>query len=396
MKNRAFLIVAFFLFIVPSVFASGDFLAYSDSKVNVCGCRPAERGIFINNGEFENFFVIESGGSGADFVRVFPSSFSLGPGENAVVSEFINTPCDGGNYDLDIGIRTSDAYKLITQQISSSVCSNIDAGLFVQNNSGCRCNRFVYVFRINNTGTYTESYTFSLDKYSEFASMSSTRLTVGANKSGLASLFLRPDCTVPSSQFVFRVNAEKSSFSQAIPLRFNVNNSCTGNFTAAPMPYGVGNYLRDSLVYFPIVILLFLLIWIGFFLFRRKENSNESRKYKWESKFSLERRRKDRGFSIPKVIFLVIAVVLALLIIALLFRGFLMAAPVRNETVSTHINITQKNVTVGNLSSLPLALAGKVAFERVKSFVTTYYLYIAIGLVALVLIIAGLELARGK
>ncbi|MBI2142016.1 hypothetical protein HYU15_00825 [Candidatus Woesearchaeota archaeon] len=359
--------------------AVNDFTAYASPGITACGCGTAEGSITVRNtGDFENLFVISASGEAAEFVSIFPQSFTLKPGEQETVHEFVSAPCGAEkekSYELGVDIRTdTNLQKAISQKVIVSGCSNIALALSYQNNTGCRCNKLAYVFTLNNTGSYAETYRFSVDRLSRQASITPRETTLGPGNYETVRLSLTPDCGQETAYFNFAASAGKSGFTASMPLRIVINDSCYGvaNYTAASgkMP-GTEKY-AVLLLYLPLAILFILAALFAAVTLskapkpaprgeRIEKAKAKPRHYPWEQRFRtgteklsagrMERAERKGPLTVNAALaVLVIAVAAALVALVSSQIVSFGKANISNASVSNISNVTSANITAANVT----------------------------------------------
>ncbi|MBI2575300.1 hypothetical protein HYV82_05440 [Candidatus Woesearchaeota archaeon] len=361
----------------PAFAAVNDFSAYASPNINACGCGTAEGSITIRNtGDFENLFVISASGGAAEFVTIFPQSFTLKPGEQETVHEFVSSPCGAEKekaYDLAVGIRTdTNLQKAMSQKVTVTGCSNIGLALSYQNNTGCRCNKLTYVFTLNNTGSYAETYKFAADGLARNTAITPRETTLGPGNYETIRLQLSPECGQQSEYFSFTASAGKSGFTANIPLRMLINDSCYGvaNYTSAPGKILIPEKYSVLLLYLPLAILFILTAMFAAMTLSRKPKpapageSIEKIKakpghYPWEQRFTaktqklaarrMERAERKKLFTINAAL-AVLVIAFAAVIAALVFSQII---SVEKASISNLTNATPSNAT--NMSNATAA-----------------------------------------
>ncbi len=383
MLRKLLLMVFFLIAFVALASASNDFFAYSDSAISVCCGEVVEKPVFITNGDFDNIFVIEKSGTGSDFIQVYPTAFELRSGEQAVVSEFIKAPC--GNYDVQLSISTdTNLLKVLKQEIVSSPCNNVGIKLVYRNDTGCRCNVLAYVFNVSNTGSYEENYFFSVDTFSDYAVFVPESIRLPPAKSTVVNLLLVPDCSDLLGDFSFVVMTEKSNFAIKYPLSANINSSCKTNmplYQSKSSP--LSKYLVDSLLFFPIVIILLAVI---LFLIRKfRQIKPRQAHYPWERRFSYKEGVKPSYFR--TLLWIAALFVIVALIVFFLFKLFLA------NGVSPLLNVSQEFTKIPEPVS-EVNITDNADSSGIAGWISDYFVYFLVGIVVLVAIIAAIELFR--
>lgn len=360
MLRKGFIPALFLLILFAGIAsAAPDFTAYSESVSSVCGCSVSEQRVFFRNyGDSSRAFFLSPGGEASGFISVYPSSFILGPGEESVVSEFISAPCGSdGVYPLSLEIRTNyNELKVLKQSVRVSGCRNMDVYVAAANNSGCRCSTLSYGLVINNTGSYSDTFSFSVAGLpSDYAYVIPEKADLASGETGLVSVFATPACDAKPGSFDLIVNGERSRFSEKVRLAMMINASCSGNVSALKRDSGSGavKYLSDSLLYFPAVLAILLVVVAVFRLSSKKEASmlidrkrpsaaDSGRQYRWAKRFPLkdeaEQGRED--WNLVSIILLILAAMIAVSAVFMMVFG----------PVAVGINQSSSNYSRNNYS----------------------------------------------
>ncbi|MBI2133577.1 hypothetical protein HYU11_02750 [Candidatus Woesearchaeota archaeon] len=375
MAWKSLFLFLFFISFYQLVSASNDFVAYSDSTIGLCCSEPLERFLFITNGDFENFFTIEASGPASRYVAFSPDAFLLKPGEKAVISEFVNVPCERGTFELVVRIRTdTNLVKEFRQVIESSPCNNVGIRLVYRNDTGCRCNVLAYVFNVSNAGSYSERYKFSVSSFSDYALFIPEDVELEPGMGAIVNLVMTPECSASSGSFDFVSRAERSGFAGAYPLRMNINSSCRTDFPLYEKKRDFSRLLLDSLIYFPVVIIVLALL--VFIILRARRNKDETirsdKKYSWESRFRSV--QAEKRFDFGRLLLLLLAV-------------FVLAAIVF---------VSYRALSGSNADLSGFAAPFKAIFGRGAAFLSSYFVYVLLGIIILVVVISVIELLRLK
>ncbi|GEM_PF-3986777 len=382
--------------------AANDFSAYASPGIAACGCGTAEGRITVRNtGDFENLFVITAGGEASEFVSIFPSSFVLKPGEQETVHEFVSAPCGAAkekSYELAVDIGTdTNLHKAISQKVAVSGCSNIGLTLSYQNNTGCRCNKFAYVFMLNNTGSYAETYRFSVDVPAKNAAITPRETTLGQGNYETIRLQLAPECGQKAEYLSFVVSAGKSGFTASMPLRVLMNDSCYGvaNYTEAPGKMLILEKYASLLIYLPLAILFIMAVLFAAMTLSKKPKPGHDEKikakprhYLWEQRFraKTEKLAAERVERAEKKELLTVNAALAVLVIAVAavivaLISFHMISP-EKANMSNLSNVTFDNATNATSAIKAAANATAPANASLKSNFT--FPWIKLNITALI------------
>ncbi len=433
----------FFLFVLFSGLASAsDFYSYAQGSIQACACEISEGSLFVRNtGAVESIYSVSAGGLASDFTTLYPAQFSLPSREGITVSEFVSAPCAStGTYELLVAIRSEDGIvKSLSQDVDVVGCQRYSVYSVAKESNPCPCESFAYVYRIRNTGGFSDTFDFGVDHPDAVVVPASLRLAPGG-EAEFAVLF-RPDCSLRPGQFFLSVSAQGSAFTGYTPFVVNFSESCpAANESAVPKetrPSEFPFWVLVVLMWWLFVILVILAL-----LLRRRRAApkvKDERPYYWEKKFEepgvrqapAERKVRLSGWDVLK---LLAAVFVVLLVVFLLYR-FSPAFSGRNESSSGDSNFSafpginwsrlseslprlnfSRNASppppaqegsaitsyvapegagsAGNQSGNQSALPAAARF--VGSWLKDYWMFVVAGLVILLVVIGVLEFVRRR
>ncbi len=432
---RNVLLFSIFLLLLANFSSSleADFIAYTDN-IEACACSAAGQKIYFNNtGRISALFSLSQKGDASSWSLLAPENFELLPQKSAVVSEFLAIPCSAsGNYGLVTDIRTDlGLSRQLVQNVKVSKCNNIKAALKKHPSEMCRCSTFTYLINVRNPSEFSDVYSFSLDRNSEFAVFTPPRVNIPPKHDADVELHLTPPCGVKEGgSFSIIVNAENNNLMQKIPVFFDVNGSCyayrqkqqAGNETKSKIALAAyGKNLLLLLLIMPFVFVVILLFFAARKVAKRKSEEikkpviKSEKRYRWEKLFRREKRdeiREKKPVNLRKAL-LILIIIAALISMVLLSSYTIMKAAPGNFSVA--LNFTKPviklpeikdNASAANESlpviAVPVEKTGQKAnisapsfnfgkrTEEARAFAMNYKYYIALALFLLLLLAAML------
>ncbi|MFC1768582.1 hypothetical protein ACFLZX_02360 [Nanoarchaeota archaeon] len=171
---KKFLILIILIVLSSTVYGSFD--AFSQvQNVGICQCSNQVDIITVTNtGMFEDFYSVTHTGSAARYISTVPVSLSIKAGESKQIYHYFNTPCDFSD-QLELStIITSNGgeSKVLNQHVTANICENLYAETYDFIKTTCPCTPVTYNFSITNTGYGDETYSISLNKLTDFVSLS--------------------------------------------------------------------------------------------------------------------------------------------------------------------------------------------------------------------------------
>ena len=213
---------------LPVIQVEEDFTATStNAAIDICVLAEQHDIIEVTNtGGFLSDYTLTLEGSASKYVSSVPNRFSLMPGETTHIINYFRFPRTAkGKYDLKVNIKTSAGLeKEFIQKVNSGLCSNNYILATNFNQTACPCLDMTYDFTIKNPGDYIETYTFGLDKFTEYANISTSSLVLGPGEEEIVKLTLNLDCSIYGDSILkFYSNAQNSGITMEVPILVNID-----------------------------------------------------------------------------------------------------------------------------------------------------------------------------
>ena len=197
-KNALFLILLTLIFtlILPLSAAKEDFLLSSYDRLNVCECTSFDYKLLLQNtGDVKSTYYA-SFEDGMFYSRIVPSALALNPGEQLDLVNHIRIPCGNvGDFQYRVNIETkSGLAKALDQVITSSKCGNVGVKIANFSKANCPCSPTMYGFEIQNIGEYADTYSFSVQPYNEFVTLSENALVLPGNSAVILYAYVNLPC----------------------------------------------------------------------------------------------------------------------------------------------------------------------------------------------------------
>ncbi|MBI2548687.1 hypothetical protein HYW21_05030 [Candidatus Woesearchaeota archaeon] len=165
-----------------------DFSVTSSPKIfSACSCTTLKDLVVLTNtGNVKSTYTISYTGSAATWAVPAQPSIALAPGEQTTVITYITVPCKvSGTFSLDTLVQTTtEKQKILSQTIVVQNCLNLQLTSPAFSSANCPCQPTRYNLTITNTGSFREYYSFSVDQYAAFTTLSHSAfwLDPGASK----------------------------------------------------------------------------------------------------------------------------------------------------------------------------------------------------------------------
>lgn len=203
-----------------------DFNAYSSQKdIYACSCSVTlNRIILENTGDVTSVYDIKQEGSAAAYSSIAENGFSLEPGETKGASNFISIPCGiTGEFRIKTEISTIFGLKKeMEQKVIAKDCVDINLMMVEASVPVCPCSPARYIFTVENTGTFLETYKLAID--SDYAELSEDILVLGSKQRGNVTVFITTPCgSYGDLNFELDALAERSGMLAQLPFVLHVN-----------------------------------------------------------------------------------------------------------------------------------------------------------------------------
>ncbi|MCP3682805.1 MAG: hypothetical protein GY861_08960 [bacterium] len=340
-----------------------DFTASAVRELPVCNCASVDSQIIVKNiGTIPSVFTVTQEGD-TQFITAFPGVFMLEAGETKVISEMINVPCDSiGTYKVKTNIKSDlNIHKSLEQTINVKRCSNTEIATDAAYKSICSCEHDSFDFTVENIGSFTDTYTFSVDRQEEYLSVTPFGATMAPGKSIDVSVETDFPCNKKGTkEFNFVSYSENNKERAVVPMSIFLNNSCYLNATdtsTIKWPVVTAELLMQVLAVVLAIFIIFLIIIILLVFLRKKPETVEEtpqvaivskkpakeKSFKWESEFPKdedEKENKDFSFQIWLTLALIVAILVISAVIALPY-----IAPGLIGDNETQQNVSEANET---------------------------------------------------
>ena len=197
-KNALFLILLTLIFtlIVPLSAAKEDFVLSSVDRLNVCECSSFDYKLSLQNtGDIKSTYYA-SIEDGMFYSRIVPSALALNPGEKLDLVNHIRIPCGNvGEFQYRVNIETKSGFtKALDQIITSAKCGNVGVKIANFSKANCPCSPTMYEFEIQNIGEYADTYSFSVEPYNEFVTLSENAMVLPGNSAVTLYAYVNLPC----------------------------------------------------------------------------------------------------------------------------------------------------------------------------------------------------------
>ena len=219
--KKIFLALVFLVLLTQLV--SADFVGSStQSAIDVCSCATAEDTIYVKNtGSTIAYYMLSNN---LDWVTQYPSSFIINPGETQSVKSFVSPSCSFTGDTTLVTEIVADTTKTLRQKISVNKCNNLNLQIIEQSKESCPCQPLIYKFSVQNTGTFLETYSFSVDKLSEYVTFSENPVLLNHGESKEIFVYVNTPCDLYGIfDIALNVKATGSGFSGKANLDLKLN-----------------------------------------------------------------------------------------------------------------------------------------------------------------------------
>ncbi len=252
MKKLIFTLIAILL-LSSVVSAQEDFSARAPGVLNTFQCSTFESTITVKNtGSAASTYYFDVDGTAADWHILSPSSFTLGPGQQMAVQSILDVPCEAdGDYWLDTYIYTAfGTEKLIQQDIFVQQAQNLDAFATVFEQVIKPGETAFYNVTIINPAGFTETYTLSLDQFSDDTDLPELTLPGKSSESILIELSPADHTKTGVFDLTLSIETEKTHLIADLGLELEIENH--GIASIAPTVNRIRTNFSDNQVELPI------------------------------------------------------------------------------------------------------------------------------------------------
>ncbi len=214
-----------------------DFMLYSyNDELSLCQCSLYIDQVFVKNtGAYSSLYKIESNAEEIFNIKFSETNFEVYPGETKKILVYLTTPCNKiGSYDYIITVKSNlGKEKTLNRIINTGKCQNLK--MFVEPLYAAEenetfsvnpCTPFYYNISLQNTGSFSETYSISAEKNSEYIFFSSLNITLQPNEIRNVILEARFPCTDNGVKNIgFKVRSLKNKlvahYSDAVEIKDN-------------------------------------------------------------------------------------------------------------------------------------------------------------------------------
>ncbi len=199
------IILAFLLTSIFSYAQEEDFVALTNLNLNIFQCSSQDFDIkIINTGNTVSNFLIQQTGKAAKWNYLSQNIFILLPGEEKIIKNSLNVPCNSyGTYYLTTIISTDNQDKYIKQVINVLKPQNIDFknGVFEQTIEACKTAKFT--LELFNPANFSETYSLKINDKIKETKLSDEKVMLNGLESKNISIEVNPtDCELNGELFL--------------------------------------------------------------------------------------------------------------------------------------------------------------------------------------------------
>ncbi|MBN1376932.1 hypothetical protein JW949_01215 [Candidatus Woesearchaeota archaeon] len=237
-----------------------DFMLYSyNDELSLCQCSLYIDQIFVKNtGAYSSLYTIESNAEETFNIKFSETKFEVYPGETKKILVYLTTPCNKiGSYDYTMTVKSNlGIEKTLDRIINTGKCQNIKMFVDPLYEAGENetlsinpCTPFYYNISLQNTGSFTETYSISAEESGEYVFFSSLNVTLEPNEIKNIIAEARFPCTENGIKNIgFNIRSLKNKliahYSDAVEIKDNYsfdidvpgyNFMCTYNYYSIPV-----------------------------------------------------------------------------------------------------------------------------------------------------------------
>lgn len=235
--------------VVESDFQDPVFSTHSSSLVSLCACGSTIDYVVITNTNiYSQSFTLYSD---SDFLSLSSDSIIVGPHSSLSVPYKITVPCDAKDSSFEIYVKGLLETQMVSKDLSVSSCQNLKVEIKEQNMVVPICEPFVSSFRIENTGTFLETYTVEADNYKDYTSSQSQEVIIPANAYADVAFIYQFDCgMIGNYALEYDVYSQKSRMKVDVLQNISINDSYDYSIQLSE----VSNTCLNDESYFEIII----------------------------------------------------------------------------------------------------------------------------------------------
>ncbi len=200
-----------------------DFILSSNNAViKTCACSTFLDIVSVKNtGTHIATYIISSD---TKYVSLYPNTFTLKPSQEIRLLSYIGVPCGSDGFDFNIKVSSDKGLeKVMRQKVEAEKCQNLLLSPIIDEASVEPCRNATYSFLINNTDGFTETYSFSLDAFSEYALFTENPVVVESMQSKQVSFVIKPDCGYNGLfNLTLKAEAKYSDYKAVMPLTLDI------------------------------------------------------------------------------------------------------------------------------------------------------------------------------
>ncbi|MFP4523078.1 MAG: hypothetical protein ACLFNM_00830 [Candidatus Woesearchaeota archaeon] len=215
------------------------------SGFELCTCATMTDSIQITNtGSYTSQYSIQTN---KDYVVLSTTEVDIAPGASEEILLYINAPCGvSGSQDLDIQITSvyGDT-QVLTQELNFKTCQNLVTGLYNTTLTQEVCEPFSTSFQIHNVGLFTEEYTIDVEKFEDYATLSSDSIIIPSGSKANVYVHYNLPCDVYGEhELAYDVQAQGSQLKAQLTQQLNIPQEYPFSLLG---PQNISSCVRDGL-----------------------------------------------------------------------------------------------------------------------------------------------------
>lgn len=191
-----------FILVLPNVYSFDTWT----TSVSLCDCGIDSQELYIFNTGKDNTFLIDISGDAKNWVSLSDNSIFLESGERTSVSLNYKVPCGGKDSNIIFKVTPlGEQSKELNQKLIVNECSNIQIIPIKTFDIDCPCKELEYQFKIKNTGSFQEKYTFDSSKFKEEMIFIPSTVLLNPGQEVVVTAVLKAECKV-SGKYSYDIN----------------------------------------------------------------------------------------------------------------------------------------------------------------------------------------------